>query len=64
MIHLSPRWGYKSFVHDVLYTFRPAGAAHFDILTLFRQVIILLKTHKMLKMLEISVCYREKLSKL
>ncbi len=64
MIHLSPRWGYKSFVHDVLYTFRPAGAAHFDILTHFRQVIILLKTDKMLKMLEISVRNREKLSKL
>ena len=43
--HLSPRWGYKWYVHDMLDTCRPAGAAHFDILTHFRQVIILLKTH-------------------
>ena len=26
MGHLSPRWGYKWFGHDVLYTCRPAGA--------------------------------------
>ncbi len=45
MGHLSPRWGYKWYVHDVLDTFRPARAAHFDILTHFRQVIILLETH-------------------
>ena len=40
MGHLSPRWGYKWFGRDVLYTFRPAGAAHFDTLTHLRQVIV------------------------
>ncbi len=40
MGHLSPRWGLHWSGHIFLDTFRPAGAAHFDVFTLFHQSII------------------------